>query len=108
MSFFTFPETLIRLNLSENRIGDSGVKTLSDYIIQRNNSHLLSINLEYNNISTAGAQHLLKAVSQSSIVSVFLRRNKILVHMCMLDFFKAVQLNYLRYFVNKQGQRLLE
>ena len=97
------PSTLIRLNLSENRIGDHGIKVLAQYIIDQNRDHLLSLNLEHNNVSTSGAITLLKAVQHSSIINLSLRKNRIFVHMCMFDFFKAVQLNFIRYFLKRGG-----
>jgi len=46
---------LVRLNLSENRIGDTGVKFIANYILEKNQDSLLALNLEHNNISEAGA-----------------------------------------------------
>jgi len=36
LSYFYYPKCLMRLNLSENRIGDSGVKFIANYILEKN------------------------------------------------------------------------
>ena len=76
ISYFYYPQRLIRLNLSENRIGDNGAKLIANYLQEKNKSELLLLNLEHNLISETGAQHLLKAISNSSIVNVNIKRNK--------------------------------
>ncbi|CDW87966.1 leucine-rich repeat-containing protein 34 [Stylonychia lemnae] len=110
LSYFYYPKCLLKLNLSENRIGDSGAKLIANYILEKNQESLLALNLEHNNISEQGALALLKAIQQSSVVHVNLRKNRgdpVTQQYSLglaFDFFKVLQLNFIRYFVAKKLQ----
>lgn len=68
---------LLRLNLSENRIGDAGAKSICNYILEKNREKLVNLNLEHNLITEIGAKELMKAIGGSSVVNLNLRRNLI-------------------------------
>lgn len=98
----------MKLNLSENRIGDHGAKLIANYLLEKNRDSLLCLNLEHNNISEAGASNLLKAIQQSSVINFNLKKNKgdpvtqSFSLSLAFEYFKVLQLNYIRYFTKKR------
>ena len=111
---FKLTPHLLKLNLSENRIGDKGAQDLATYISTFNMESLISLNLESNFIGMPGALSLLEAVRKStSLFQVSLRKNKIpplngvspqenaALSVLIFEMLRSTQMNFIRYAIRK-------
>ena len=113
---FKLTPNLLKLNLSENRIGDKGAQDLATYISTSNMESLISLNLESNLIGMAGALSLLEAVRKStSLFQVSLRKNNIpplngvspqenaTLSIFIFEMLRSTQMNFIRY-ASRKGE----
>ena len=113
---FKLTPNLLKLNLSENRIGDKGAQDLASYISTTNMESLISLNLESNLIGMAGALSLLEAVRKStSLFQVSLRKNNIpplngvspqenaTLSIFIFEMLRSTQMNFIRY-ASRKGE----
>ena len=94
----TFCDGFKIINLSNNRISDNGVITISDYI--KNNIHLLELNLSKNKITSEGAKQIVKAIKINPVLqNINISKNHIFIE-GLLYFMEAVKNNYTLQVVN--------
>ena len=94
----TFCDGFKIINLSNNRISDNGVITISDYF--KNNIHLLELNLSKNKITSEGAKKIAKAIKINPVLqNINISKNHIFIE-GLLYFMEAVKNNYTLQVVN--------
>ena len=94
----TFCDGFKIINLSNNRISDNGVITISDYF--KNNIHLLELNLSKNKITSEGAKQIAKAIKINPVLqNINISKNHIFIE-GLLYFMEAVKNNYTLQVVN--------
>lgn len=90
LQLLNIPETLVKLDLSDNKIGDAEFKYLVSRITGSDDKRLINLNLEGNRINPQSLRLVFKLLQNSNIVSLNVKRNKFVTDIKYFELWKQL------------------